>query len=191
MDDDSFRARVHKVFGSLSSSSSPPSPSASVWYLTDEDVEKKEWNRSALKQGKDDDDHNLCSSSYDGLFKQKRRNMTQGLESVIEDLNDDGSDLNDVWEIRSSIGLDSTLDNEFPNLYQYRSLKEHPFPQGLKEGNLSSNSEVYSHVACAASIPVHCTKTCSTALLPFLSNLLSNTISGVVQYGLERCMTRG
>ncbi|PHU17928.1 hypothetical protein BC332_13623 [Capsicum chinense] len=112
MDDDSFRARVHKVFGSLSSSSSPPSPSGSVWSLTDEDVEKKEWNRSALKQGKDDDDHNLCSSSYDGLFKQKRRNMTQGLESVIEDLNDDGSDLNDVWEIRSSIGLDSTLDNE-------------------------------------------------------------------------------
>ncbi|CAN4112900.1 unnamed protein product [Withania somnifera] len=115
MDDDSFRARVHKVFGSLSSSSS----SASVWSLTDNDVEKKEWNRSALKQGKDDDDHNLCSSSYDGLFRQKHisqpRNMTQGLKSFIEDLNDDGSgveDLNDVWEIRSSIGLDSTLDNE-------------------------------------------------------------------------------
>ncbi|MCD7452920.1 hypothetical protein HAX54_018665 [Datura stramonium] len=115
MDEDSFRARVHKVFGSLSSSS----PSASVWSLTDDDVEKKEWNRSALKLGKDDDDHNLCSSSYDGLFKQKRsaqrRNMTQGLENVIEDISDDGSgfaDLNDVWEIRSSIGLDSTLDNE-------------------------------------------------------------------------------
>ncbi|XP_055814692.1 uncharacterized protein LOC129884389 [Solanum dulcamara] len=107
MDDESFRARVHKVFGCLSSSS--PSPSASVWSLSDDDVEKKEWNRSALKQGKDDDDHNLCSSSYDGLFKQKCRNMTQELENVI---NDDGSGFDDVWEIRSSIGLDSTLDNE-------------------------------------------------------------------------------
>lgn len=107
MDDESFRARVHKVFGCLSSSS--PSPSASMWSLSDDDVEKKEWNRSALKQGKGDDDHNLCSSSYDGLFKQQRRNMTQGLENVI---NDDRSGFDDVWEIRSSIGLDSTLDNE-------------------------------------------------------------------------------
>lgn len=104
MDDESFRARVHKVFGCLPSSS--PSPSASVWSLSDDDVEKNEWNRSSLKQGKDDDDHNLCSSSYDGLFKQKRRNM---LENLIDD---DGSSFDDVWEIRSSIGLDSTLDNE-------------------------------------------------------------------------------
>ncbi|KAL3370764.1 hypothetical protein AABB24_007681 [Solanum stoloniferum] len=98
MDDESFRARVHKVFGCLS-------PSASVWSLSDDDVEKKEWNRSALKQGKDDDDHNLCSSSYDELFKQKRRNI----QNVI---NDDENRVDDVWEIRSSIGLDSTLDNE-------------------------------------------------------------------------------
>ncbi|KAK4354143.1 hypothetical protein RND71_026337 [Anisodus tanguticus] len=91
--DESFRARVDKVFGSLSSSSS------SAWSLSDEDVEKKEWNRSALKQGKFDDDHNLSSSSYDALFKHKRTQDDYAIAS--EDLN-----------IRSSIGLDSTLDNE-------------------------------------------------------------------------------
>ncbi|XP_009615549.1 uncharacterized protein [Nicotiana tomentosiformis] len=100
MDDDSFRARVHKVFGALSSSA----PS-SAWSLTDDEVEKKEWNRSALKE---DDDQTLSSSSYDGLFKQnRRRNMN--------DPNDEESGFehpNDVWDIRSSIGLDSTLDNE-------------------------------------------------------------------------------
>ncbi|XP_059308383.1 uncharacterized protein LOC132059697 [Lycium ferocissimum] len=104
MEDESFKARVDKVFGSLSSSSS------SAWSLTGDEVEKKEWNRTALKQGKDDDDNNLCSSSYDDLFKHKRsRNITQQ-----EDVNDDdGSEVNnDVWDIRSSIGLDSTLDNE-------------------------------------------------------------------------------
>ncbi|XP_016458582.1 uncharacterized protein LOC107782227 [Nicotiana tabacum] len=109
MDDDSFRARVHKVFGALSSSA----PS-SAWSLTDDEVEKKEWNRSALKQGKEDDDQTLCSSSYDGLFKQNgRRNLTtQGLQNDPNDEESRFEDPNDVWEIRSSIGLDPTLDNE-------------------------------------------------------------------------------
>lgn len=126
MDDGSFRARVHKVFGSLSSS---PSPSMSpalkpLWSLTDEEVEKREWNRS---KGKDDDE-TICSSSFDGLFKRNRNARPKGFGEDLsgdedgnrEGLDDDNEDLSgdedgdtaDVREIRSSIGLDSTLDNE-------------------------------------------------------------------------------
>ncbi|XP_019180999.1 PREDICTED: uncharacterized protein LOC109176041 [Ipomoea nil] len=123
MDDDSFRARVHKVFGSLSSSPSSMSPALKpLWSLTDEEVEKREWNRS---QGKDDD-QTICSSSFDGMFKRNRRDARpKGLGDDLEDLSgdEDGNrkgldddledgDSRDVREIRSSIGLDSTLDNE-------------------------------------------------------------------------------
>ncbi|XP_031099109.1 uncharacterized protein LOC116003072 [Ipomoea triloba] len=124
MDDGSFRARVHKVFGSLSSS---PSPSMSpalkpLWSLTDEEVEKREWNRS---KGKDDDE-TICSSSLDGLFKRNRRGARpKGFGDDLEDLSgdedgnrkedlsgDEDGESRDVREIRSSIGLDKTLDNE-------------------------------------------------------------------------------
>ncbi|XP_021762456.1 uncharacterized protein LOC110727203 [Chenopodium quinoa] len=45
--EDSFRVRVDKTFGSLSSSSSPPSSSltltSSLWCLTDEEIQKRQW----------------------------------------------------------------------------------------------------------------------------------------------------
>ena len=105
--DNSFRDRVQKAFGSLSASQSP-------WSLADGEVEKREWNRS---RALDDDGEGEppYSSSFNG-----------GLEVEIEDLgeeNDDDDDEEnggkfgdgadrDEWEIRSSIGMDCTLDNE-------------------------------------------------------------------------------
>lgn len=129
MDDGSFRARVHKVFSSLSSSPSSMSPALKpLWSLTDDEVEKRVWNRSSAKLS--DDDDTICSSSFDGLFKRNRRGRPKGFgdtdcvtggedgdkEGLDEDIDDrsgeEDCDRSDFREIRSSIGLDSTLDKE-------------------------------------------------------------------------------
>ncbi|XP_058194828.1 uncharacterized protein LOC131311400 [Rhododendron vialii] len=116
--EESFRARVQKAFGPLSSSQSP-------WSLTDDEIEKREWNRSG--GGTRDDDVTPCSSSFDGISfsnkdrkKRNSRRLRRDLENDgVEDQNDDedggegdGGDGGDEWEIRSAIGLDRTLDNE-------------------------------------------------------------------------------
>lgn len=80
--EESFRVRVKKIFGSLAPSASAP------WSLTDDEVERRRWNL----QDKDTSarDETPCSSSF------------------YDFSNKDGNE----WEIRSSIGLDNTLDNE-------------------------------------------------------------------------------
>ena len=98
--EDSFKVRVDKVFGSLNSSSS--SSLSSLWCLTDDEIERRQWNRDkTIPQPQlekdlqdlddDDDDKDL-----------------QGSESSKkpDDYNDE------EWEIKSSIGRDSTLDYE-------------------------------------------------------------------------------
>ncbi|GMP53669.1 hypothetical protein CsSME_00019066 [Camellia sinensis var. sinensis] len=71
--DNTFRARVQKVFGSLSSSSSTLS---TPWSLTDCEVEKREWRRPSSAK---DDDQIPISFSFDGLacrvvgFRHERR----------------------------------------------------------------------------------------------------------------------
>ncbi|RAL38691.1 hypothetical protein DM860_002669 [Cuscuta australis] len=130
MDDGSFRARVHKVFSSLSSSPLPISAvSKPLWSLTDDEVEKRDWNRSKSKLGQDDD-NTICSSSFDGLFKRNRGGRPKGFGDIdcvtgdedgdkegfdddLEDLSgEEDGDRSDFREIRSSVGLDSTLDYE-------------------------------------------------------------------------------
>uniref|UniRef100_A0A5B7BPD6 Uncharacterized protein n=1 Tax=Davidia involucrata TaxID=16924 RepID=A0A5B7BPD6_DAVIN len=121
--DDSFRARVDKVFGSLSSLSQSSSLRP-LWSLTDDEVEKREWKRDRDSSNRDDE--TPCSSSFDGLFTKDRK-IRRELEDDLEELFDDGQlgsgsskpsfkrgdgDEKDEWEIRSSIGLDCTLDNE-------------------------------------------------------------------------------
>lgn len=114
-EEDSFRARVQKAFGSLSSSQSP-------WSLTDDQIEKREWNRSSSGGSTArNDDVTPCSSSFDGISfhrkdRKKRRVRSNleddGVEEDLDDAEDGGGDGGDDWEIRSSIGLDCTLDNE-------------------------------------------------------------------------------
>lgn len=130
---DSFSERVAKVFGSLPSSNSRSSRSStgSPWSLTGDEVEKREWRRDKAGTTDRDDDTTPCSSSFDGLSKRDRRNSRshrKTLEDDLDDLSDDedcdvelggdssnksvdGAD-SDEWNIRSSIGLDRTLDNE-------------------------------------------------------------------------------
>lgn len=116
--DDSFRVRVDKVFGSLMPTSS--SSLRSLWSLTDEEVEKKEWNR---ERENPDRDENPCSSSFEGFFSNQRK-IAKKKHNLLDDddLDEDepqgtgSSQFGDKdgveEEIRSSIGLDCTLDNE-------------------------------------------------------------------------------
>ncbi|CAH1417350.1 unnamed protein product [Lactuca virosa] len=106
--DQSFNDRVDKVFRSISSSSSTP------WSLTDAQVERRVWNRHKA-DNKDDDDETLVSSSFDNLFNC-RSNRRKSLDEDDEDVGGDDAveteNDGDEWDIRSSIGLDSTLDKE-------------------------------------------------------------------------------
>jgi hypothetical protein len=120
--DDSFRVRVEKVFGSLAPSKSPVLQS-SPWSLTDDEVERREWRRGTDTS---DRDETPCSSSFDEFFKKDEkaswRKLRRARQEDLHDL-DDGNEQSDrsfggkdgerdTWEIRSWIGLDSTLDRE-------------------------------------------------------------------------------
>ncbi|KAK0590688.1 hypothetical protein LWI29_030459 [Acer saccharum] len=126
--EDNFRVRVGKIFGSLSSSASP-NPS-SLWSLTDDEIEKNEWNRHK--------DEAEPETELETLFAKRRQKKAEDfsaeLEKDILDLDDDiieddetqardscgsssqsvrGDDYNDEeWEIKSNIGADCTLDYE-------------------------------------------------------------------------------
>lgn len=123
--DDSFRLRVEKVFGSLASSPSS-SLKSSLWSITDDEVERKEWRRSSSEtSGRDE---MPCSSSFDEYLKKdrgisRRTNFGQdeldGLDEADDDRDEEldglfgrGQDDRDEWSVRSSIGLDCTLDYE-------------------------------------------------------------------------------
>ncbi|KAK8477180.1 hypothetical protein V6N13_102473 [Hibiscus sabdariffa] len=129
--DDSFKLRVEKIFGSLQSSQSssqqqqqrPP-----LWSLSDDEVERKEWRRESATDRED----TPCSSSFDDFLKEERKYRIGRRKELEDDLDNDdhdgdgdgddrGSsqarnrkidDYGDELEIRSYIGMDSTLDNE-------------------------------------------------------------------------------
>ncbi|KAJ0110572.1 hypothetical protein Patl1_02541 [Pistacia atlantica] len=123
--DDSFRVRVDKIFGSLSSSTSPNLNS--LWSLTDEEIEKNEWNWT-----KEEPEPEPKSFFANVRQKKKAERFNPELEKDLLDLDngiDDeaeacdsraslsrsvkGDDYNDEeWEIKCNIGLDCTLDYE-------------------------------------------------------------------------------
>uniref|UniRef100_A0A5B7BGL2 U5 small nuclear ribonucleoprotein TSSC4 n=1 Tax=Davidia involucrata TaxID=16924 RepID=A0A5B7BGL2_DAVIN len=141
--EDSFRVRVDKAFGSLASSSSNASSSLSyLWCLTDEEIERREWNR---ERDNPDLEPEPYPSNLDGFFanqqkvpsQKKAMDLRKELETDLHDLNDDYEDddsnnddgkqrggmslqqlvkpddhNDEEWDIRSSIGLDCTLDYE-------------------------------------------------------------------------------
>ncbi|KAK9271956.1 hypothetical protein L1049_002323 [Liquidambar formosana] len=138
--EDTFKVRVDKVFGSLSSSQSSSPSLNSLWSLTDEEIQRREWNRD---RDSADDEPTSYPSNYDGFFAtQQHRRMSDKkplaigkerredeLEKDLDDL-DNGDDVDEdapassmqsskpddhndeEWEIRSSVGLDCTLDYE-------------------------------------------------------------------------------
>ncbi|OWM71388.1 uncharacterized protein LOC116197174 [Punica granatum] len=128
--EDTFKVRVDRIFGSLDSSSaaSPPPASSlrSLWCLTDDEVERKEWNRD---KGSPTEFEPEQSNGELRIEEVPSRGLGE-LEEDLEDLGDDDldaeegegepssqsgkpDDYNDEeWEIKSSIGRDCTLDYE-------------------------------------------------------------------------------
>lgn len=135
--EDSFRVRVDKAFGSLAASTAATTAPASsnlssLWCLTDEEIERTEWNRD-----KDNSEPETLTDSspfnkefFLGNREKSDLDFRLELEKDLDDLDDDlddeesrGSssqsarrkpdDYNDEeWEIKNSIGLDCTLDYE-------------------------------------------------------------------------------
>ncbi|KAI3825245.1 hypothetical protein L1987_06726 [Smallanthus sonchifolius] len=137
--EDSFKVRIDKTFGSLqssSSSSSIQSTPSSLWCLTDEEIERNKWIQDKVESNKDNDEHlhrlkdpKPYSPIFQGLLAEPSTSG-QNMESDIQELEDDDDDdddddedkkklltkpddhSNEEWDIRSSIGMDCTLDNE-------------------------------------------------------------------------------
>lgn len=123
--EDTFKVRVDRIFGSLNSSSaasvSPASSLRSLWCLTDDEIERKEWNRD--KGSPEPEFVPECMPNVPRIEGPSRE-----LEKDLDDLEEDDleedeaepssrsrkpDDYNDEeWEIKSSIGRDCTLDYE-------------------------------------------------------------------------------
>jgi len=130
--EESFKVRVDKIFGSLASSSSSSAttettPSSSLWSLTDDEIERREWVR----------DKTIPESELEPVFgnhgkgsekKMSPVDLKDELEKDLEDLDDDDVEEEDEprrrqsnkpddydeeqWNIKSGIGQDCTLDYE-------------------------------------------------------------------------------
>lgn len=135
--EDSFSVRVDKTFGFLagSSASVPSSSLSSLWSLTGEEIEKREWNRDKgspepepeleFRPCKDDffgtglekdlldlDNDDDVEEEDEGVEEQQqlRSSSTQSAKPMPKPMPDDYNE--EQWEIKSSIGLDCTLDHE-------------------------------------------------------------------------------
>ncbi|XP_011070445.1 neurofilament medium polypeptide [Sesamum indicum] len=129
--EDSFRVRVDKAFGALGGSTpSSVGVSPSLWSLTDEEIERREWNRrkeeaeerdDGVESGSSDVRNQLDSdlqdlSDYeeeeeeeeeedegvDGEKKRRRRNNSSSAETSVDE----------YLDVQSNIGRDCTLDYE-------------------------------------------------------------------------------
>lgn len=120
--DESFRVRVDKVFGSLTETSNL----SSLWCLTDDEIEKREWNRDTPSRELVDFDSKPCPPHIDGFFSKSPQTLDfpKQLQSDLEQLGDgqEPDDDNEL-DIRSGIGLDCTLDYEvitwFPSFIRF------------------------------------------------------------------------
>ncbi|KAH7683332.1 hypothetical protein IHE45_05G176000 [Dioscorea alata] len=127
--DESFELRVKRLFGSHLFDTVPNSSfPTSSWSVASGEVERREWNR---ERGADLEREDIpCASAFDegGCFSKKYRGgrgRKENFEADLDDLDADDDDDEEEEEeevgkgedveereIRSSVGLDPTLDNE-------------------------------------------------------------------------------
>ncbi|KAL0446600.1 UNVERIFIED_CONTAM: hypothetical protein Slati_1787900 [Sesamum latifolium] len=138
--EDSFRVRVDKAFGALGGSTpSSVGVSPSLWSLTDEEIERREWNRhkeeaeerddvvesgsSVVRNQLDSDLQDLSDyeeeeeeeedEGVDGEKKKRRRNnSSSGAETSVDE----------YLDVQSNIGRDCTLDYEIGNVRNVRGM---------------------------------------------------------------------
>ncbi|KAK4754837.1 hypothetical protein SAY87_008594 [Trapa incisa] len=129
--EDTFKVRVDRIFGSLNAASavasaSPDSSLRSLWSLTDDEIERKEWNRD--KGSPEPEFVPECMPNVSRIMEEPSHGLREmendlvDLEDGLEEDEDDDEpssrsgkpdDYNDEeWEIKSSIGRDCTLDYE-------------------------------------------------------------------------------
>ncbi|KAG7555197.1 tumor suppressing sub-chromosomal transferable candidate 4 [Arabidopsis suecica] len=97
--DESFRVRIDKVFGSLASSSASSAPVSSLWCLAEDEIDNNQ--RSGEKEISESEQEN----EVEDLSVDEEKGKCSELQKP--------SDYDDEeWEIKNSIGMDSTLDME-------------------------------------------------------------------------------
>ncbi|MCD7471061.1 hypothetical protein HAX54_011341 [Datura stramonium] len=142
--DDSFRVRVDKVFGSLTATSNL----SSLWCLTDDEIEKREWDRDVPSRELLDFDSKPCPPHIDGFFAKPHQTLDipKQLQSDLEQLSD-GQEPDDDGEpdIRSCIGLDCTLDyeeeeDEFDKLAVYRGKEKQQYTRDFSDYGISADT---------------------------------------------------
>lgn len=139
--EDSFRVRVDKVFGTLGGgTASSVGVSPSLWCLTDEEIERREWNRNKEVPGEEDDrgesrpsvvladlESDLNELSDD---KEDEKEEEEGEEDEGEEIdgakrrrkiNGGGgeSSVDEYLDVQSNIGRDCTLDFEVSDFRSY------------------------------------------------------------------------
>ncbi|KAK4400210.1 hypothetical protein Sango_1127100 [Sesamum angolense] len=131
--EDSFRVRVDKAFGALGGSTpSSVGVSPSLWSLTDEEIQRREWNRrkeeaeegddgvesgssvvrnqldsdlqdlSDCEEEEEEEEEEEDDEGVDGEKKKRRRNNSSSAETSVDE----------YLDVQSNIGRDCTLDYE-------------------------------------------------------------------------------
>ncbi|CAE6100318.1 unnamed protein product [Arabidopsis arenosa] len=97
--DESFRVRIDKVFGSLASSSASSAPVSSLWCLAEDEIDNNQ--RSGEKE--------ISESEQENEVEDLSVDEEKGKCSELQKPSDYDEE---EWEIKNSIGMDSTLDME-------------------------------------------------------------------------------
>jgi hypothetical protein len=105
--DESFRVRIDKVFGSLASSSTSSAPVSSLWCLAEDEIDGNQ------RSGEKELSESLNSFSDNGKQEHESDDLSIDEEKGRSSELQKPSDYDDEeWEIKNSIGMDSTLDME-------------------------------------------------------------------------------
>ncbi|KZV46835.1 hypothetical protein F511_23868 [Dorcoceras hygrometricum] len=118
--EDSFRCRVDKAFGSLGSTAAV---SPSLWSLTDDEIERREWNRSKNIEEEEEEEEDVDEPEPSGFRAQFEEDLrdSDARDDEVEEIDgekqrrpirDVESVADEHWDVQSNIGLDCTLDYE-------------------------------------------------------------------------------
>lgn len=111
--EESFRVRIDKVFGSLSSSSAASSLN-SLWCLADDGIDTRSDRSGGEKEVSEPHQPSFPENDRDDLNNVDEEDEAG---STVLQKPDDYND--EEWEIKSSIGMDTTLDMEVCIVYLF------------------------------------------------------------------------
>lgn len=105
--EESFRVRIDLVFGSLSSTSTSDASSLnSLWCLADDEIDTRSDRSEGEKVVSEPHQPSFAENDRDDLNNVDEDEVGSTVLQKPDDYNDE------EWEIKSSIGMDTTLDME-------------------------------------------------------------------------------